>query len=384
MVASIPLAIEIVTTTTLALGSKELSHHGAIVTRLAAIEDMAGMSILCSDKTGTLTLNKMEIQAETPVYSDGQTQYTLLRYAAMGKLNNFRRNILTNCLLLAAKWKEPPRDALDTLTLTKVDMESMEQVEQLEFMPFDPIVKRTEGTIREKATGLTYKTSKGAPHVILHLVNGSKPNKAVAAKVEADVHSYGLRGIRTLAVAKTNEAGEWEMLGMLTFLDPPRPDTKETIENALSYGVAVKMITGKVICIQYLTIFDLCILGDHLLIAKETARVLGMGNYICSAEGLPMLDPTTKKKPDNLGRDYGDQCLAADGFAQVFPEHKFLIVECLRELGYKVGMTGDGVNDAPALKRADVGVAVHGATDAARGITNWLNLTNISINVEST
>jgi H+-transporting ATPase len=92
MVASIPLAIEIVTTTTLALGSKELSHEGAIVTRLSAIEDMAGMAILCSDKTGTLTLNKMMIQEETPIYSEGETQYSILRYAAM-----------------AAKWKEPPR-----------------------------------------------------------------------------------------------------------------------------------------------------------------------------------------------------------------------------------------------------------------------------------
>ena len=108
------------------------------------------------------------------------------------------------------------------------------------------------------------------------------------------------------------------------------------------------------------------ITGDHLLIAKETARVLDLGQFISSAEGLPLLDPETKQKPKNLARDYGDACLAADGFAQVFPEHKYLIVECLRELGYKTGMTGDGVNDAPALKRADVGVAVSGATDAAR------------------
>jgi len=336
MVASIPIAIEIVTTTTLALGSKELSHDGAIVTRLAAIEDMAGMAILCSDKTGTLTLNKMVIQDETPVYKKGESQYSLLRYAAM-----------------AAKWWEPPRDALDTLTLNAVDMPSMEAVTQLAYMPFDPIVKRTEGTVKEVATGKVYKTTKGAPHVILKLVTSTnqnqKANEAITHAVEEDVHAFGLRGIRTLAVAKTNDKDQWEFLGMLTFLDPPRPDTKKTIEDANKYGVAVKMITG-----------------DHLLIAMETARVLGMGDYVKSGDILPLLHPETKKKPENLSRDYGDMCLAADGFAQVFPEHKYLIVECLRELGYKTGMTGDGVNDAPALKRADVGVAVQGATDAAR------------------
>jgi len=336
MVASIPLAIEIVTTTTLALGSKELSKEGAIVARLAAIEDMAAMSILCSDKTGTLTMNKMQIQEETPVYCKSETQYSLLRYAAM-----------------AAKWKEPPRDALDTLTLNAVDMASLDAVEQLAYMPFDPIVKRTEGTVKEIATGKVFKTTKGAPHVILKLVTSNLTSKTdiqnLTQVVEDDVHNFGLRGIRTLAIAKTNVNDMWEFLGLLTFLDPPRPDTKQTIDDAHMYGVAVKMITG-----------------DHLLIAKETARVLGMGDYIKNAEGLPLLDAETKKKPENLGRDYGDMCLAADGFAQVYPEHKYLIVECLRELGYKTGMTGDGVNDAPALKRADVGVAVQGATDAAR------------------
>eukprot|EP01039_Chlorochromonas_danica_P004613 gene4613-biopygen2305 len=336
LVASIPLAIEIVTTTTLAVGSKELSHHGAIVTRLAAIEDMAAMSILCSDKTGTLTMNKMVIQEETPIYVKGETQYSLLRYAAM-----------------AAKWKEPPRDALDTLTLTAVDMPSMDTVEQLAYMPFDPIVKRTEGTIRDLTTREVFKTTKGAPHVILNLVTHSMTDKKaiteITQAVEHDVHELGLRGIRSLAVAKGTEDGKWTFLGLLTFLDPPRPDTRQTIEDANRYGVQVKMITG-----------------DHGLIAKETARVLGMGDYIKSPQGLPSLDPETKKKPANLGRDFGDMCLAADGFAQVFPEHKYLIVECLRDLGYKVGMTGDGVNDAPALKAADVGVAVQGATDAAR------------------
>ena len=320
VVASIPLAIEIVTTTTLALGSKELSHHGAIVTRLSAIEDLAGMAILCSDKTGTLTLNKMAIQDETPVYSRGETQYSILRYAAM-----------------AAKWREPPRDALDTLTLTAVDLRSLDHMEQLDFMPFDPTVKRTEGYMRDSMTGEIFRTSKGAPHVILKLVN----NSAVTAAVERDVQVLGERGIRSLAVARTDGAGHWVMLGLLTFLDPPRADTLQTILDAKSYGVAVKMITG-----------------DHLLIAIETAKRLSLGHKIQSAEGLPNLDAKTKQKPANLAADYGDLILNADGFAQVFPEHKYLIVECLREMGYKVGMTGDGVNDAPALKRADVGVAV--------------------------
>merc|ERR1719454_2869021 len=324
MVASIPMAMEIVTTTTLALGSKELTKHGAIVTRLAAIEDTAGMAILCSDKTGTLTLNQMHIQEHTPVYSPGETQYSLLRLAAM-----------------AAKWKEPARDALDKLVLgcdtnpNGVDLKSMECMDQLDYLPFDPIIKRTEGTVIDNSKkidgGAKFKTSKGAPQVLLKLVkkNGGCDD-ALAKKIETDVTQLGMRGIRAIAVAKTVRIGAtkeqdvWKMMGLLTFLDPPRPDTKETVRLAKVNGVAVKMITG-----------------DHLLIAMETSRVLDMGGIIQGAEGIPLLDPETKKKPDNLGRDYGDKFLAADGFAQTYPEHKYLIVEGLRELGYRVGMTGD-------------------------------------------
>merc|ERR1711871_1783608 len=343
MVASIPMAMEIVTTTTLALGSKELTKHGAIVTRLAAIEDMAGMAILCSDKTGTLTLNEMHIQEFTPVYSPGETQYSLLRLAAM-----------------AAKWHEPARDALDKLVLGSetnpngVDLKSMECVEQLDYLPFDPVIKRTEGTVKDKSKkingGATFKTSKGAPQVLLKLVSEAGGcDAALKKQIEMDVTDLGKRGIRAIAVAKTDEGGVWRMMGLLTFLDPPRPDTKDTVRLSKENGVAVKMITG-----------------DHLLIAMETARVLDMGDCIQGADGLPLLDKETKAKPENLGRDYGDRFLAADGFAQTYPEHKYLIVEGLRELNYRVGMTGDGVNDSPALKRADVGIAVFGATDAAK------------------
>jgi len=343
MVASIPMAMEIVTTTTLALGSKELTKHGAIVTRLAAIEDMAGMAILCSDKTGTLTLNEMHIQENTPVYSPGETQYSLLRLAAM-----------------AAKWHEPARDALDKLVLgcdtnpNGVDLKSMECIEQLDYLPFDPVIKRTEGTVKDTSGkingGQKFKTSKGAPQVLLKLVEQAGGcDAALKKKIEQDVTALGKRGIRAIAVAKTDEAGTWKMMGLLTFLDPPRPDTKETVRLSRENGVAVKMITG-----------------DHLLIAMETSRVLDMGDCIQSAEGLPLLDKETKAKPANLGRDFGDRFLAADGFAQTYPEHKYLIVEGLRELNYRVGMTGDGVNDSPALKRADVGIAVFGATDAAK------------------
>jgi H+-transporting ATPase len=299
LVASIPLAIEIVTTTTLAIGSKGLAKHGAIVAKLSAIEDLAGMSILCSDKTGTLTLNQMMLQKDTPIYFDGETQETVLLYAAQ-----------------AAKWKEPPRDALDRLTLGSVNMELLEPFEQLDYLPFDPQIKRTEGTVKNVKTNEVYKTSKGAPHIIMKLLPESAAD--IRERVEADVSRLGACGIRSLAVAKTDpSSGEWIMVGLLTFLDPPRPDTKQTIKDARDYGVQVKMITG-----------------DHLLIAKNTAMQLDMGDKIFTSERLPMLDSETKEKPANLSQTYGDLCLVADGFAQVFPEHKYLIVECLRELGF--------------------------------------------------
>lgn len=325
VVASIPLAIEIVCTTTLALGSKELAKQGAIVTRLTAIEDLAGMDMLCSDKTGTLTTNKMEIQDETPLFLVGETRSSCLQYAAM-----------------AAKWLEPARDALDTLVLSTANLSALKDVEQPEYIPFDPVTKRTESTVK-LPTGEKFKVSKGAPHVIIALCEATEQEKANMLEHQ---HKLAARGVRCLAVARTIE-DKWKMVGMLTFLDPPREDSLRTIQEAAEFGVPVKMITG-----------------DHLLIAKETARLLKLKGSIFGPNDLPMMEEDGGM-PKDLAQKYGKVIEPAGGFAQVFPQHKYLIVACLRELSYKVGMTGDGVNDAPALKQADVGIAVSGATDAA-------------------
>ncbi|GBG79770.1 P-type H[+]-ATPase [Chara braunii] len=345
MVASVPLAIEIVTTCTLAVGSRSLASMNAIVTRLVAIEEMAGMNVLCSDKTGTLTLNKMVIQEDTPIYSKGETRASVIQAAA-----------------LAAKWMEPPKDALDTMVLGSVDLAHLDAYQQIDYMPFNPKVKRTEGTLKSP-DGKIFKTTKGAPHIILDLCHNKNE---IGPVVNEKVTQLGLRGIRCLAVAQSDEADKWRLLGILTFLDPPRPDTKETIERAQKYGVVVKMITG-----------------DQVVIALETSRQLGLGTSIRGVQGLPSLG-ADGKVPKDLGEKYGQMILSCDGFAQVFPEHKYLIVETLRQAGCSVGMTGDGVNDAPALKRADVGIAVQGATDAARAAADIvLTSPGLSVVVEA-
>ncbi|RNF07463.1 P-ATPase family transporter: proton [Trypanosoma rangeli] len=333
LVVSIPIALEIVVTTTLAVGSKKLSKHKIIVTKLTAIEMMSGVNMLCSDKTGTLTLNKMEIQDQCFTFEEGYDLHSVLVLAA-----------------LAAKWREPPRDALDTMVLGAADLDECDNYTQIEFVPFDPTTKRTAATLIDKRTNEQFSVTKGAPHVIIQLVyNQDEINDQVVDIID----SLAARGIRCLSVAKTDAQGRWHLCGILTFLDPPRPDTKDTIRRSKQYGVDVKMITG-----------------DHVLIAKEMCRMLRLDPNILTADKLPKVD--VHNMPDDLGKKYGEMIVGVGGFAQVFPEHKFMIVEVLRQHGFTCAMTGDGVNDAPALKRADVGVAVQGATDAARAAADMV------------
>jgi magnesium-transporting ATPase (P-type) len=276
--------------------------------------------------SGTMTLNKMELQDEMPTFVPDTNREEILR-----------------CACLAAKWKEPAKDALDTLVLNATSLEQLDVYEQLEYVPFDPSTKRTEATLKGP-DGVTFRVVKGAPNVVLDMCANATE---IRNDFESQVAAFADRGVRCLAVARSDAQGLM-MMGVLTFLDPPRHDTKWTVERSYEYGVGVKMITG-----------------DHAAIAKETCRVLGMGTNILTTDSLPDVD-TSGYIPPDVGERIGPLIEKADGFAQVFPEHKFLITEALRQRGYKVGMTGDGVNDAPAIKKADIGIAVDGATDAAR------------------
>jgi H+-transporting ATPase len=224
LIASIPIAMRVVCVTTLAIGCGELAHEKAIVARISSIEEMAGMTILCSDKTGTLTLNKMVLQQDLPVFCPGINRQDVLVAAA-----------------LAAKWWEPPKDALDTLVLGAVDISKLAEYKQVDYTPFNPTIKRTEAIIQRK-DGSTFKVMKGAPQILLEMAE----NRAeISEAVDAKVMELAKRGIRSLAVSCTkDEHSGWIFMGIMTFLDPPRPDTKHTIDRAKEFGVAVKVRPG--------------------------------------------------------------------------------------------------------------------------------------------
>jgi H+-transporting ATPase len=335
LIASIPVAIEVVCTSTMAVGSHLLSEKGIIVARLSAIEELAGMTCLCSDKTGTLTKNKLELQI--PIVLADSPPCDVVLYAALASKRHVGNQDAIDFAICDAKSNIGLLDEA-----LAVRGHKLEQYIELDFEPFNPTDKRTLARV-QTPDGTEIEILKGAPTVVLRMSHNSKDIDKV---VRGYVQDLADRGFRALGVAinlnpPSNPVKKWEYLGILSIYDPPRDDTKATIEAAIANGIMVKMVTG-----------------DHGAIAKETCRVLGMGDNILTTT---LLDDTRLSEAE-----LDAIILSCDGFAEVMPEHKFRIVERIRQNKHVTGMTGDGVNDAPALKRADVGIAVAGATDAAR------------------
>lgn len=335
LIGGIPIAMPTVLSVTLAVGAQQLAKYKAIVTRITAIEELAGVTILCSDKTGTLTTNKLTIDKNlVRTYGPFSAEDVILLAAYASRTEN--------------------QDAIDGCVVGTLDdpKKARAGIKLLVFKPFDPVSKRTEITYREEASGKLKRVSKGMTGAIIDLCTRNLTPE-LEDKLEHDVEEYANRGLRTLAVAYEELDGDdpeadgngFELIGLLTIFDPPRADTKETIDNAMALGVKVKMVTG-----------------DQLAIAKETGRRLGLGDHMYAAKVLKEGPP-----PGGKHMTLEEMILDADGFAGVFPEHKYEIVKTLQGLGHLCAMTGDGANDAPALSKANVGIAVEGATDAARG-----------------
>ncbi len=326
-VAAIPVAMPTVLSVTMAVGARLLAGKQAIVTRLAAIEELAGVDVLCADKTGTLTQNKLTLGDPFSV-------------------NNVTGKQVILCAALASRADDNDTIDLAILGGLKND-QALKGYKVGHFQPFDPVHKRTEAAVTGP-DGKAFKVAKGAPQVILAL---SANAGQVKAAVDKAVNEFAARGFRSLGVARAQGDGKWQFQGVLPLFDPPRDDAKATIATAEHMGVKVKMVTG-----------------DALAIAVETAKKLGMGTNILDAGSLG----DVKHQESAAAAEAIEK---ADGFAQVFPEHKFHIVDDLQKHGHIVGMTGDGVNDAPALKKADCGIAVSSATDAARAAASIVLLT---------
>jgi H+-transporting ATPase len=326
-VAAIPVAMPTVLSVTMAVGARLLAKKEAIVSRLVAIEELAGVDILCSDKTGTLTQNKLTLGS--PFCANGIPPDQIILAGALAS-------------------RAEDKDTIDLAVLGGLKSEQvLKPYQVLHFMPFDPVHKRTEATVKG-ADGKQFDVTKGAPQVILKLSTNAGEVQASAEKAITD---FAGKGYRSLGVARADEKGQWKFLGILPLSDPPRETAKATIASAKEMGVSIKMVTG-----------------DQIAIAREMSKELGLGTNILDASGLG--DSNKKETPEETRL-----VEKADGFAQVFPENKYHIIDLLQKAGHIVGMTGDGVNDAPALKKADCGIAVSGATDAARAAASIVLLT---------
>lgn len=319
LLSAIPVALPAMFTTSLAIGSRELARKGVLVTRLSAVEDAATMDVLCADKTGTITMNKLSIANVMPL--NGFTEKDVILYGALAS-------------------QEANQDPIDLAFINKAKQEklSVETFVQESFVPFDPKNRRTEATV--KKDGEEFKVMKGAVRTI---AGACGLDENGIHELEARLEEFAARGYRTLAVARADIQGQPQLVGLSTLYDMPRPDSKQLIQELKELGVPVKMLTG-----------------DALPIAREIADTIGLGENVMSASSLKTLIKT-----DPL--EAAEAAEKSNGFAEVYPEDKYTIVKSLQAEKHVVGMTGDGVNDAPALRQAEVGIAVSNATDVAKG-----------------
>ena len=318
IVAAIPAAMPAVLSVCMTIGASALAKKEAIVSKLVAIDEMAGVDILCADKTGTITKNELTV-GEVKTFQK-YTENDVLLYATLASREED---------------KDPIDDAIMTKARTLVGMPaSIIGCKVSSYKPFDPVSKRSEATVEGK-DGHGFQVTKGAPQVVLSLVH----DKGVEEVVNEDVNGFAEKGYRALGVARTDNGKDWGYAGLIALSDPPREDSAATIKAAQSMGIEVKMVTG-----------------DHAAIAKEISQLVGLGTNMVTSSSI--LDKSDSEAEPVIEK--------ADGFAEVFPEHKYRIVDLLQKKGHIVCMTGDGVNDAPALKKADCGIAVAGATDAAK------------------
>lgn len=317
LLGSVPMALPAVLTVVQANGARELAGKSVLVTRLDSIEDAASVDVLCLDKTGTITENRLSVADVIPFSRYKKEDVILMASLASHELG---------------------KDAIDATVIehaktAKVDLNPYKQVS---FTPFAPATKRAEAIIA--AGDKQFRVVKGAPQMVISLCReldeGAKEN------VNQMVQQLSLKGYRALAVAKSeDDMDSIELVGLLSLADPVRPESREMIEGARRLGVKPLMLTG-----------------DNIAIAKEIARQASIGDRIMrigELKGLPE-------------EEQAELVTGADGFAEIYPEDKYKIVRLLQSQGHMVGMTGDGVNDAPALKQAEMGIAVSNATDVAK------------------
>ena len=337
--SAIPLSLPVMFTVSMAVGSKELAKRGVLVTRLSAAEDAATMDVLCVDKTGTITMNQLAVTSVIPLAQ--MTEADVLFAGALAS-------------------QEANQDPIDLAFLSAAKerrvFDGRPAVAPVSFAPFDAKSRRTEAVVEQN--GQKFRVMKGAVETVAQACG---LDSVAITSLEARVSESALKGYRTLAAARGPETGVLTLVGLVTLYDPLRGDAKQLIAELRSLGVAVKMLTG-----------------DALPVASEIAQSVGLTNIRLVAD--------LKAASSQAGNKGVDLLAGADGFAEVYPEDKYIVVKHLQAAGHVTGMTGDGVNDAPALRQAEVGIAVSTATDVAKGAASVVltepGLTNIVALVE--